>query len=41
MEKSMERRGVGSVVKVMQAGSRGMARSGRGSCWGWGKSQGY
>jgi hypothetical protein len=31
-EKSIERRGVESVVKVMQAGSRGMARSGRGSC---------
>jgi hypothetical protein len=34
MEKSIERRGVGSVVKVMQAGISGMARSGRGSCLG-------
>jgi hypothetical protein len=41
MEKSIERRGVGSVVKVMQAGSREMARSSRGSCQGWGTSQGY
>jgi hypothetical protein len=41
MEKSIEWRGEGSVVKVMQAGSRGMARSGRGWCRGCGKSQGY
>jgi hypothetical protein len=35
MEKSIERRGVGSV-EVRQAGSRGMARTNRGSCWGGG-----
>jgi hypothetical protein len=34
MEKSIERRGVGGVVKIMQASSRGMARSSRGSCRG-------
>jgi hypothetical protein len=31
MEKSIERRVVGSVVKVIQAGSRGISRSDRGS----------
>jgi hypothetical protein len=34
MGKSIERRGVGSVVKVIQAGSRGMSRSGKGSVQG-------
>jgi hypothetical protein len=41
MEKSIDRSGVGSVMKVMQAGTREMATSGRGSFRGWGRSQGY
>jgi hypothetical protein len=41
MGKSTERRGVGSVVKVIQAGSRGMSRTGKGIGRGWGKIQGY
>jgi hypothetical protein len=39
MGKSIERRGLGSVVKVIQAGSRGMCRRGKGISWGWGKIQ--
>jgi hypothetical protein len=38
LEKSIERRGEGSVVKVMQAGSRGMSGSCKGIGRGWGKN---
>jgi hypothetical protein len=40
MGKSIERRGVGSVLKVIQAGSRGMSRSGKRIGRGVGKNPG-